>query len=423
MAFQYCRANKFRLMKSSKIIKSGDPRHLSGVVSMRRPLFTPISVFALAALSGGAMFAQSMFDQSFAGTWQGALKLPQAPNSEIRIVLKISRTTNDKLAGQFYSIDQSGPAVPTTTLTASGPAIKMTLERINASYEGRMTPDGKTISGTFNQGAPLPLEFTRATPETAWTIPEPPAPPKAMDPKADPSFDVATIKPSDPNRPGWGLGRDREGVFRTQSTTVADLARYAFTAHLKQLIGLPAWAETEKFDVLGKPDTPGFSSTEQMRTMVRKLLVERFSLAYHREKKQIPVYALTVAKAGPKVKQETEALSGPAFGGAPQRGFQGRSATMAEFASIMQSQFMDLPVVDQTALGDTRYTFTLKFTPDSTMRPFGGTLDAQAPPLSADDAPPDLFSALEQQLGLRLQKTKASVDVIVIDKIEKPSAN
>jgi uncharacterized protein (TIGR03435 family) len=57
------------------------------------------------------------------------------------------------------------------------------------------------------------------------------------------------------------------------------------------------------------------------------------------------------------------------------------------------------------------------------MRPFGGTLDAQAPPLSADDAPPDLFSALEQQLGLRLQKTKASVDVIVIDKIEKPSAN
>jgi uncharacterized protein (TIGR03435 family) len=96
---------------------------------------------------------------------------------------------------------------------------------------------------------------------------------------------------------------------------------------------------------------------------------------------------------------------------------------MAEFASIMQSQFMDLPVVDQTALGDTRYTFTLKFTPDSTMRPFGGTLDAQAPPLSTDDAPPDLFSALEQQLGLRLQKKKASVDVIVIDKIEKPSAN
>jgi uncharacterized protein (TIGR03435 family) len=234
---------------------------------------------------------------------------------------------------------------------------------------------------------------------------------------------VATIKPSDPNRPGWGLGRDQEGIFHTQNTTLADLARYAFTVHLKQLIDLPAWAETEKFDVVGKPDTPGFSTTEQMRTMVRKLLVECSSLAYHKQKKEIPVYALAVAKAGPKIKQETASLPGPAFGGAPQRGFQGRSATMAEFASIMQSQFMDLPVVDQTGLGDTRYSFILKFTPDPTMRPFGGALDAQAPPLSADDAPSDLFSALEQQLGLRLQKTKASVDVIVVDKIEKPSAN
>lgn len=385
---------------------------------MTRLLSASISVFALATLSGGAMFAQS-----FAGTWQGALKTPQAPNGELRIVLKISSTANDKLAGEFYSIDQSGPGVPATTFTASGRAIKMTFDRMNAGYEGKMAPDGKTISGIFTQGASRPLDFTRATPETAWTIPEPPPPPKTMDPKADPSFDVATIKPSDPNRPGWGLGRDQEGIFHTQNTTVADLARYAFTAHLKQLIDLPSWAETEKFDVVGKPDTPGFSSTQQMRNMVRKLLVERFSLAYHKERKEIAVYALTIAKGGPKVKQETESLPGPAFGGAPERGFQGRSATMAEFASIMQSQFMDLPVVDQTGLAATRYTFVLKFTPDSTMSPFGGTLSAQAPPLSADNAPPDLFSALEQQLGLRLQKTKASVDVIVIDKVEKASAN
>ena len=385
---------------------------------MVRHLSTRMSVFALAALSGGAMFAQS-----FTGTWQGALKIPQAPNGELRIVLKISTTAGDKFAGELHSIDQNGPAVPTTTLTASGPAIKITLDRINASYEGKLSPDGKTISGTFNQGAPLRLDFTRATPETAWTIPEPPPPPKAMDPKADPSFEVATIKKSDPNRPGWGLGRDQNGIFHTQGTTVADLARYAFTAHLKQLIDLPAWAETEKFDVEGRPDTPGFSTTEQSRTMVRKLLVERFSLAYHKEKKEIAVYALTVAKGGPKIKPETDPSPGPAFGGAPQRGFQGRTATMAEFASIMQSQFMDLPVVDQTGLGGARYAFTLKFTPDPTMRPYGGALDVQASPLSADDAPPDIFSAMEQQLGLRLQKTKASVDVIVIDRIEKPSAN
>lgn len=383
---------------------------------MRRLLSTPISVLALAALTGGAMFAQS-----FAGTWQGALKIPQGPNGEIRIVLKISTAADDRLAGEFYSIDQSGGGLP-TTLTANGRAIKMTVERLNASYEGKMAPDGKTISGTFKQGAPLPLDFTRATPETAWAIPEPPPPPKAMDPKADPSFEVATIKLSDPNRPGWGLGRDQEGIFHTQNTTVADLARYAFTAHLKQLIGLPAWAENEKFDVEGKPDTPGFSTTAQSRTMVRKLLVDRFSLAYHKEKKEIPVYAVTVAKGGPKIKPEAAPQPGPAFGGAPQRGFQGRSATMAEFASIMQSQFMDLPVVDQTGLGVTRYSFILKFTPDPTMHGFGGTFDSQGPP-AGDDAPPDLFSAMVQQLGLRLEKTKAAVDVIVVDKIEKPSAN
>jgi uncharacterized protein (TIGR03435 family) len=385
---------------------------------MIRLFSTPMSVFALGALSSGAMFAQSL-----TGTWQGALKIPNAPNGELRIVLKISTTAGDKLAGKFYSIDQNGPAVPTTTLTASGPAIKLTLDRMNASYEGKLSPDGKTISGTFNQGAPLRLDFTRATAETAWTIPEPPPPPKAMDPKADPSFEVATIKKSDPNRPGWGLGRDQNGVFHTQSTTVADLARYAFTAHLKQLIDLPAWAETDKFDVEGRPDTPGFSTTEQSRTMVRKLLVERFSLAYHKEKKEIAVYALTVAKGGPKIKPATDPSPGPAFGGAPQRGFQGRTATMAEFASITQSQFMDLPVVDQTGLGGARYTFTIKFTPDPTMRPFGGAFEGQAAPLPVDEAPPDIFSAMEQQLGLRLQKTKASVDVIVIDKLERPSAN
>jgi uncharacterized protein (TIGR03435 family) len=85
---------------------------------------------------------------------------------------------------------------------------------------------------------------------------------------------------------------------------------------------------------------------------------------------------------------------------------------------------MDLPVVDQTGLGDTRYSFVVKFTPDATMRPFGG----QGPPPDAQpvpeaDAPPDLYSAMEQQLGLRMQKTKTPVDVMVIDKIEKPSAN
>jgi uncharacterized protein (TIGR03435 family) len=133
-----------------------------------------------------------------------------------------------------------------------------------------------------------------------------------------------------------------------------------------------------------------------------------------------------VAKGGEKIKkEETAEVPVPGFGGLPQRGFNIRNATMGEFASVLQAQFMDLPVVDQTGLGDTRYSFILKFTPDPSMRPFGGGSPppAAAQPAAADpDAPPDIFSAMEQ-LGLHLQKTKTPVDVMVIDKIEKPSPN
>jgi len=130
-------------------------------------------------------------------------------------------------------------------------------------------------------------------------------------------------------------------------------------------------------------------------------------------------------KGGEKIKKEENvALPLPGYGGLPQRGFNARNTTIAEFGSILQAQFMDLPVVDQTNLGDTRYSFIVKFTPDPSMRPFGGaTPPPGAPPVPADDAPPDLYAAMEQQLGLHLQKTRTNVPVMVIDKIEKPSEN
>src|SRR5579883_662365 len=151
---------------------------------MKKKLFL---TFAVAALSAAALFGQT-----FTGTWQGALKIAQAPRGELRIVVKISTTNADKLAAQFYSIDQGGNPIPADSVTVNGANLKISVAQINGTYEGRLSADGNTITGTWTQGGPLPLTLTRATPETAWTIPEPQPPPKMMDSNAKPEFEVAT---------------------------------------------------------------------------------------------------------------------------------------------------------------------------------------------------------------------------------------
>lgn len=375
---------------------------------------------ALAVLQGSALVAQTL-----TGTWQGALKVPQAPKGELRIVVKISISEADKLKADMYSIDQQTPALPATAVSLSGSTFKMTIAAVNGSFEGKLSSDEKTITGTWTQGAPLPLTLVKATPETAWTIPEPPPPPKMMDVKAKPEFEVATIKPSDPNRPGFGINLDRSGQLHTLNTNLSELIKFAYDVHPKQIVGAPAWVDSEKFDVLAKPDLPGIPSVNQMKAMMQKLIEDRFSLKFHHEKKELSVYAITVAKGGVKIrKEENSTVPIPGMGGRPQSGFNVRNATMAEFASVMQSQFMEQPVVDQTGLGDTRYTFVLKWTPDpSQSAGFGGAPAAAQAPVPDADAPPDLFAAMQQQLGLKMGTTKAPIDVMVIDKVDKPSEN
>jgi len=352
------------------------------------------------------------------------LKIPQAKNGELRIVMKIETSEKDKLAAEFYSIDQNPTPLKAESVRTSGQEIKINIPTLNGTYEGTLSSDGNTINGTWSQGEPRPLTLVRATPTTAWTIPEPPPPPKMMDANAKPHFEVATIKPSDPNRPGWGIGINPSGMINTLNTTLADLIKFCYDLHPKQVVNAPTWFDTEKFDVSAKPDTPGMASLPQMRAMMQQLILDRFGLKFHNDKRELQAYAVTVAKGGEKLKKEENVtLPLPGFGGLPQRGFNVRNATIAEFASVMQAQFMDLPVVDQTNLGDTRYTFVLKFTPDPGMRPFGGATPPGPPPAADVDAPPDLYAAMEQQLGLRMQKTRTSVPVMVIEKVEKPSEN
>ena len=381
-----------------------------------------ILYFTALAASAGALCAQT-----FTGTWQGTLKVPQAPKGELRIVMKISTTEKDTLKAEMYSIDQGGQAIPAESVKPNGSSLKISIPALNGTYEGALSADGTTIAGTWTQGAPLPLVLVKATPTTAWTIPEPLPPPKMMNAEAKPQFEVATIKPSNPQQPGWGINVNRSGMFTTRNTNLSDLIKFAYSVHPKQIIGAPSWSDSDKFDISAKPDTPGMPSVDQMRGMLQKLLAERFSLSFHKENKELSAYAITVAKNGAKLKKEENApVPVPGFGGLPVRGFNVRNATISEFASVMQAQFMEQPVVDQTGLGDTRYSFILKWTPDPSQNAgFGGgppPPNAQ-PPASDADAPPDLFSALQQQLGLQMKMTKASIEVMVIEKAQKPSEN
>jgi uncharacterized protein (TIGR03435 family) len=387
----------------------------------RRWLMKNLIVFAaMAALQCGALAAQTL-----TGTWQGTLKVPQAPNGELRVVVKISISDADKLKADFYSIDQRTPGIPATAVSQSGSTFKMTIAALNGNFEGKVSADAKAIAGTWTQGAPLPLTLVKATPETAWTIPEPPPPPQMMNTNAKPEFEVATIKPSRPEE-RFSLLLNRSGMLNTTGTSLADLLKFAYDLHPRQIAGGPSWLESEKFDVSGKPDTAGMPSVNQLKMMLQKLLADRFALTFHLEKKDLSIYAITVAKGGLKIaKEETNPIPVPGFGGPPLRGFNVRNATIAEFANVMQAQFMDQPVVDQTGLGTQRYNFVLKWTPDASQRSFGGGgPEPNAPAAAPDaDAPPDLFTAFQQQLGLRMQTTKGPVDVLVIDKVEKPSAN
>jgi len=368
----------------------------------------------------GASFSLAFAQQNIVGTWQGSLKGPQ---QELRTVIKISMTDAEKLTAVFYSIDQRAAPIPVNTITRNGSTLKMGITALNGTYEGRISADGNTIEGTWTQGASMPLTLTRATTETAWAIPEPPPPPKPMPADARPAFEVATIKPSDPNRPGK-LFTVRGQEVVTINTTLNDLITMAYDLHVKQITGAPAWLDSEKYDITGKPEIPGQPNVTQLKVMIQKLLADRFQLKFHKEKKELNVYVITVVKGGEKItksQSNPNSLPGLFFGRAPAgMNFNVRNATIAEVASILQGSVLDKPVLDQTGLKE-KYDFILKFTPDpGQMTGLGG---APPPPPDNIEAPPDIFAAFQQQLGLKLESTKAPADVIVIDKVEKPSAN
>ena len=356
--------------------------------------------------------------QGLADTWQGTLAVEKG----LRTVVKITRADDGGYKAIFYSIDQSGDGIPVTKITLDGNNVTMTLSAIDGKYEGKLSPDGKTITGTWTQGPkPLPLNFVRSTAETEWTIPPPTPRLVPMDPKATPSFEVATIKPSKPDEQGKAFVV-QGNRFRTVNTSLAEMMSFAYGIHAKQVMGAPAWFDADKFDLDAKPEGEGAPNDTQWKGMLQKLLVERFKLTFHHDKRELSVYVLAASRGGPKLNKsegDPNGLPGLFFRGRP-GDLVVHNATMGDFTGLLQNAVLDRPVVDQTGIPG-RWDFTLNWTPDDSQ--FGGMAAKIPPPADGAIAPPALYTAVQEQIGLKLDATKASADVFVIDHIEKPSDN
>ncbi|HLG58848.1 MAG TPA: TIGR03435 family protein [Vicinamibacterales bacterium] len=368
----------------------------------------PRLIVVLLTLFGSVTYAQNV-----AGNWQGSLNA----GKELRIVFVISND-GGTLKATMYSIDQGAQGIPATTVTLQGTTLRITIAGISGSFVGNLNANESTITGTWTQGgASLPLVLNRATTETAWAIPKPPKPIAADTPAV---FDVATIRPANPDMSGK-IFTVRGRQVTTINTTVNDLITFSYGLHERQISGGPAWAGKDKYDVTGAPAGQGLPTLPQMRTMIQQLLADRFKLSFHRDKRNLPVYSITVASGGPKLTRNDSNPNG--LPGLLFRGLgvlPGSNATIDDLASVMQSAVLDRPVVDRTGLPG-RYDFMLRWTPDETQ--FAG-LDVRVPaPSNSVDAPPALFTAFQEQLGLKLESTRAPVEVLVIDRIDRPSEN
>lgn len=221
-------------------------------------------------------------------------------------------------------------------------------------------------------------------------------------------FEVAVIRPSQAaTSTGTSFNLFEGGRIRITNEPVRLLIRAAFQLQNAQIAGGPAWLDTDRYDVEAKTGRPEKINPDQLHPLIETLLVERFHLKFHWEMRELTVYALAVAKGGPKLKPKAEG-EGSAMNtsGGPRRSQLVATAVSMELLAGYVGNRLGRIVVDKTQLSDS-YDFTLDWSPDE----------------ASDSPAPPLVTALRDQLGLRLESQKNPVKVLVIDSIERPSEN
>jgi len=257
-----------------------------------------------------------------------------------------------------------------------------------------------------------------------------------------PVFEVASIKPSQSSEGGFRIGWFSQDQYTATGTTIKMLILDAYGVEDDQVAGAPNWLNSERFDIEAKVDSSVGSEfrklsfdkrTLQEQHMLQALLADRFRLSLHRETRELPVFALIIAKNGPKFQEAKPGdtypdgikdMHGKGHGNVMRmrRGqLIGQGVHIADLVQMLSQLQLGRIVLDQTGLTG-KYDFNLQWTPDMDQAPreaLPGADNASGPASSG----PSVFTAIQEQLGLKLESRKAPVEVLVIDHVEKPSEN
>jgi bla regulator protein BlaR1 len=243
----------------------------------------------------------------------------------------------------------------------------------------------------------------------------------AQTPAARKEFDVVSVKPSAPDEHNsFDLRRQPGGSLRLLGVPLRMLIMRVYDVKVFQISGAPDWVRTERWDIQAKADgVDGQLTRAEEIPMIKALLADRFHLEVHMETREMPVYALVVEKKGSKLIPHAGAKSEFRTGSGALYFKNGGTAALASWLS----QNLGRVVVDKTGFKG-EYDFTLEWTPEAGQ---GGAesmgLPPEAPRPHVETAGPSIFTALQEQLGLRLVSEKGPVEILVIDRVERPSAN
>jgi uncharacterized protein (TIGR03435 family) len=285
-----------------------------------------------------------------------------------------------------------------------------------------------------------PMAYAQSSP-----APTQPAPQAASAPAVPPTFvfDVASIKPNKSGTEMVMMRGTQNGLSATNVSVLALISR-AYGIQEFRISGAPSWVSSDRYDIEAKVDDATAAELQKLDTaqrnmatqqMIQALLADRCKLTVHHETKDLPEFALVIAKNGPKLQEAKPddtypgGFKGPngASGAGMMRmslGGQvtGQGVSLIGLVAMLSAQ-LGVTILDKTGLTG-KYDFTLKYTPEMSQSPIAGGAGAGtgAPP-PPDASEPSLFTALEEQLGLKLESQKGPVDIIVIDHVEPPSEN